>query len=862
MIGIDSTYEGPPSRSMTLCSNDWKENDNPDFEHHLQQLSERASRFAIDLNGQVDRDTKEYFIGGDAIVYKGRLRPEGTFVAVKTFRFAHRGDSTVPKTILREVHVWSKLMHPNVLPLLGITTKLDSTISIISKWMSNGNAHDYVQDPKVDPRPLLLGIARGLDYLHNRSPCPVYHGDLKGLNVLISDEGHALLTDFGLSYLVNSSFSMADHERCGGSLNWMAPELLDTEGNAVMTPAGDVWSFGMTALELFTRKKPFHETGHHIRVLVRILNRRLPCRPSDDCTWSRMTDEWWNLCCLCWNTTPSLRPPMSQVVDMIEQTTSESVAGTLGGPAQRATSPLTKVIQQVSQFDISVFEEIEEHLDGPVLRGRYATVFRGVIPSKGINVAIKSVRSSPPAQDWAIRRVLREVDTWSKLNHENIRSLLGITFKFDFTISLVFPWMEKGNVHDFVQDTAVDPRPLLVDIANGLQYLHNHHPPIYHGDLKGSNVLISDDGRALLTDFGLPFLISLVFTMGTNATNQSSMNWTAPEGFDQPSLTAEMDVWAFGMTALELFTRQPPFHDIKQCSRVMSQIAEGRMPSRPSSDSTCFRMTDSWWKICRSCWEHDPSLRPNMLDIASQVKQIPLNDTISIDNRPATSVQIVPFSPPRPNFIFDCVRLHEFVSSGDRRLVSPHISDRMRSGLAILARAVESSIRGAEQGVLLARSILETENETELQVLTKNYQHLFKAIRGNLRDAQMGLETVLSQCKNMTWELVNHAKADGILARFGGKVKARHDAMMHLHRVTDTLVPAIDGMNLLIDWWFVLLNAAGVLAEVVHHTSDLFCFRCEIQCIPSVQNGKHTLSSFRLRGRHVHSHPVVSAAGE
>ncbi|KIN99186.1 hypothetical protein M404DRAFT_155843 [Pisolithus tinctorius Marx 270] len=324
---------------MRLPNHDGRLQDNPDFEHHLQQLSERASRFAIDLNDQVDRDTKEYFIGGDAIVYKGRLRPEGTFVAVKTFRFAHRGDSTVlkvscilsrlpdyyadqlVKTILREVHVWSKLMHPNVLPLLGITTKFDSTISIISKWMSNGNAHDYVQDPKVDPRPL-------------------------------------------------------------------------------------------------------------------------------------------------------------------------------------------------------------------------------------------------------VRRVL--------------------------------------------------------DIANGLQYLHNHHPPIYHGDLKGSNVLVSDDGRAMLTDFGLPFLISLVFTMDTNATNQSSMNWTAPEGFDQPSLTAEMDVWAFGMTALELFTRQPPFHDIKKCSRVMSQIAEGRMPSRPSSDSTCFRMTDSWWKICRSCWEHDPSLRPNMLDIASQVKQIPV----------------------------------------------------------------------------------------------------------------------------------------------------------------------------------------------------------------------------------------------
>lgn len=77
----------------------------------------------------------------------------------------------------------------------------------------------------------------------------------------------------------------------------------------------------------------------------------------------------------------------------------------------------------------------------------------------------------------------------------------------------------------------------------------------------------------------------------------------------------------------------------------------------------------------------------------------------------------------------------------------------------------------------------------------------------------------------MTWELANHAKGDGILARFGGKVKARHDAMMHLHRVTDTLVPAIDGMNLLIDWWSVLLNAAGVLAEAATRVKNIAAFQ-------------------------------------
>lgn len=64
--------------------------------------------------------------------------------------------------------------------------------------------------------------------------------------MLISDDGHALLADFGLSFLENSSFSMSSRTRDhgGGTINWIAPEALDKR----TTYNTDVWSFGMTAL--------------------------------------------------------------------------------------------------------------------------------------------------------------------------------------------------------------------------------------------------------------------------------------------------------------------------------------------------------------------------------------------------------------------------------------------------------------------------------------------------------------------------------------------------------------------------------------------------------------------------------------
>ncbi|KAG6332549.1 hypothetical protein ID866_6540 [Astraeus odoratus] len=223
----------------------------------LAEFAQRATRYSINLNRLVDRDTSIVLVGGQAKVYKGTLRyqqgseplpdisvPSGTEVAIKTMR-EHPRDVVAIKNVLREVHIWSKLSHDNVLKLLGIVTTFDDSISIISEWMEKGNAHEYVQDRDVDPRPLILDIAKGLEYLHGHKQGPIYHGDLKGSNVLIASDGRALLTDFGLSYLTNSSFSFSLATVHGGTIRHSSPENLD---NSEISSEGDIWAFGMTVL--------------------------------------------------------------------------------------------------------------------------------------------------------------------------------------------------------------------------------------------------------------------------------------------------------------------------------------------------------------------------------------------------------------------------------------------------------------------------------------------------------------------------------------------------------------------------------------------------------------------------------------
>ncbi|KIM68465.1 hypothetical protein SCLCIDRAFT_1209276, partial [Scleroderma citrinum Foug A] len=160
---------------------------------------------SIDLGHRVSRDISKR-IGSSTCgdVYEGTLSPEQMKasgngiealipqtkqkVAVKVVRYVDKDALTVLMRILRGIYVWWNLAHENVAKLFGITTNLDHTISIVSPLIPRGDAFRYVQDPNIDPRPLILGIANGLHYLHTFEQGPIIHGGIKGVGVILDFE--------------------------------------------------------------------------------------------------------------------------------------------------------------------------------------------------------------------------------------------------------------------------------------------------------------------------------------------------------------------------------------------------------------------------------------------------------------------------------------------------------------------------------------------------------------------------------------------------------------------------------------------------------------------------------------------------
>jgi len=248
-----------PSRGLAFESNATRNEGEPGFRSSSDKLSNLLNELHhLDLSGEVVIDGRRPLYGGCADVFKGYLVVENKPVAVKRLRIYPGSNNDVSKNILKEIYVWSKLSHTNVLPLLGYVIEQNYP-SLVSEWMVKGSLRSYMNMLSTARLFVMaIGIARGLRYLHVKG---VIHADLKTDNVLISSSGDPLLADFGISRLASSSTIGFTTDSVRGSTRWMACELLvisenEDDGPPRHNEKTDVWSYGMTLLELISGNVP------------------------------------------------------------------------------------------------------------------------------------------------------------------------------------------------------------------------------------------------------------------------------------------------------------------------------------------------------------------------------------------------------------------------------------------------------------------------------------------------------------------------------------------------------------------------------------------------------------------------------
>ncbi|KAK0439497.1 kinase-like domain-containing protein [Desarmillaria tabescens] len=192
----------------------------------------------------------------------------------------------------REALVWRNVKHRNVLPFLGVNKELFApSFYLISPWMENGNIISFLHHhPRLDRLQAITDVARGMAYLHSLEP-PIVHADIRGANILVTDDFRCCLADFGLALAVETPSSASSNSSISGSLRWLAPEILDFHlFDPRYLTARDVYAFGCTVVEIFTGKPPYPHIHHDSAIIHEVLTKRNhPKRPS------LVVDELWEL---------------------------------------------------------------------------------------------------------------------------------------------------------------------------------------------------------------------------------------------------------------------------------------------------------------------------------------------------------------------------------------------------------------------------------------------------------------------------------------------------------------------------------------------------------------------------------------
>ncbi|KAJ6466793.1 kinase-like domain-containing protein [Mycena sanguinolenta] len=263
--------------------------------------------------------------GGFGDIWKGLVC--GQNVCVKVMRiFGNSNIEAALKEFGREAVIWRQLYHPCVLPFFGLYYA-DDRLCLISPWMENGHIMEFIRNRKpADTKrlSLILDVALGLEYLHKQK---VVHGDLKGLNILVTPSHRACIADFGVSSIADSITVRFTHSTVtarAGTARYQAPELFQAENPAKIHYGSDVYAFACVCYEILTGQVPFHELPNDMAVIVKVAVGYRPTRPTS-CSPTSTLDNLWELLRSCWDGEAEKRPTASEVVERLR---GPSIGGT------------------------------------------------------------------------------------------------------------------------------------------------------------------------------------------------------------------------------------------------------------------------------------------------------------------------------------------------------------------------------------------------------------------------------------------------------------------------------------------------------------------------------------------------------
>ena len=164
---------------------------------------------------------------------------------------------------------------------------------------------------------------------------------------------------------------------------------------------------------------------------------------------------------------------------------------------------------------------------------------------------------------------------------------------------LVMPYCANGSVnHQIGKMPEHEIWKFILDVSGGLAFLHSQQPPVVHQDIKPDNILVTSDGRYVISDFGISRTFRTKMSRTNNSSSSGTIAYMGPERFsEKPMVVLASDIWAFGMTLYEVMTGDVLWEGMGGCVQLNGAripAISGRFSPELAKLVTCCLAAETW----------------------------------------------------------------------------------------------------------------------------------------------------------------------------------------------------------------------------------------------------------------------------
>nr|KAJ0226203.1 hypothetical protein LSAT_V11C100018250 [Lactuca sativa] len=544
---------------------------------------------------------------------------------------------------LADIRMLTTYKHPNVVSLLGFCEE-GTSIILIYEHASKGSLRDYLGNigylgnlTWVQRLKICIDIARGLIYLHRpvEDKPSIIHGHITSGSIFFTENWQAKIADLGLSKFCHKNQKPSTMDKKGNIVHtqvYMDPEYHPSNKQS------DIYSFGVILFEILSGRLAYDSiyTKKNTKGIATVAQQRFHNETIEEMVDPRLMEEtdenistlnkrpyldsldvFSEIAYKCVAETQARRPSAEEIVKKLEEALS----------LQENPSDYKKFL--LKDIELATHNFSDSNLIG---RGKFGNLYKGEVTHANGRNAIAAKRLDMK-HGHGEPQFSNELKVLMNNKHENIIGLVGYCKKMNEKI-LVYEYASRQSLDKHLGDsglTWMKRLEICIDISSGLDFLHGGeatHKLVIHRDINSSNVLLTDDWKAKISDFR----ISLIIPINEDIDSVIDKAY-GTHGYVDPlyevslCLTKESDVYSLGIVLFEILCGRLGYD--AQKDSCLSQLVEhnhneGKLDElvfEGIKDQIAPKSLTAFQSIALKCLHRKREERPTTYEVLQQLKK-------------------------------------------------------------------------------------------------------------------------------------------------------------------------------------------------------------------------------------------------